>query len=150
MPSRIKSAGYNFSNRSFLLGKSRQFHDAEPASIHTSRISGILSFKLPHLHFILTSSIHGLCKSSGRCPASFFSSSMEPTTTKSLHCLHFHTGSGVPQYLCLVIPLSLKLASQLSKFLEPAESGTHFILLLSSRMLSFRSSILKNHCVVVL
>src|SRR3990167_4597662 len=145
MPSRMKSAGYIFSNKSFLLGKSRQFQDAEPASIHTSKISGILSFTWPQLHFIFTSSIHGLCKSSGILPASFFSSSMEPTTTKSLHFLHFHTGNGVPQYLCLVIPLSLKLASQLSKFLEPAKSGTHFIPLFSSRILSFKSSILKNH-----
>src|SRR3989344_6872078 len=150
MPSKIKSAGYNFSNKSFLLGKSKQFQDEDPASIHTSKMSGILSFSLPHLHFIFTSSIHGLCRSSGMLPASFFSSLIEPTTTKSLHCLHFHTGSGVPQYLCLVIPLSLRFASQLSKFLEPAKSGIHFIPLFSSRILSFISSILKNHCVVVL
>src|SRR3989344_3652502 len=85
----------------------------------------------PHLHFI-------------------FNSSIAPTTTKSLQSLHFHTGSGVPQYLCLVIPLSLKFASQLSKFLEPADSGTHFIFLFNSRILSFKSSILKNHWFVVL
>src|SRR3989344_3929570 len=150
MPSRIKSAGYNFSNRSFLLGKSKQFHDAEPASIHTSKISGILSFLWPHLHFIVTSSIHGLCKSSGIFPASFFNSPIEPTTVKSLHFLHFHIGKGVPQYLCLVIPLSLKFASQLSKFLEPAKSGTHFMFLFSFLIRSFRSSILKNHWIVVL
>src|SRR3989338_10653123 len=93
---------------------------------------------LPHLHLIFTSSIHGLCKSSGTLPASFLSSSTEPTTTKSLHCLHFQIGNGVPQYLCLVIPLSLRLESQLSKFLEPAKSGTHFMPLLSSRILSFK------------
>src|SRR3989338_7422082 len=150
MPSRIKSAGYNFSNRSFLLGKSRQFQDAEPASIHTSKISGILSFTWPQFHFIFTSSIHGLCRSSGMLPASFFSSSIEPTTTKSLHCLHFHTGNGVPQYLCLVIPLSLRFASQLSKFFEPAKSGIHFMLSFIFLMRSFKSSILKNHWVVVL
>src|SRR3989344_4671847 len=102
------------------------------------------------LHVNFTSSIHGLCKSSGSLPASFFNSSIEPMTTKSLQLLHFHIGNGVPQYLCLVIPLSLKLASQLSKFLEPAKSGTHFIFLFIFLMRSFKSSILKNHCVVVL
>src|SRR3989344_5742415 len=120
MPSRIKSAGYIFSNKSFLLGKSRQFQEALPASIHTSKISGILFFSPPQLHFIFTSSIHGLCRSSGSFPAKFSNSFIEPITIKSLHLSHLHTGNGVPQYLCLVIPLSLKFSSQLSKFLEPA------------------------------
>src|SRR3989338_1415502 len=87
--------------------------------------------------------------SSGTLPASFFSSSIEPTTTKSLQFLHFHTGIGVPQYLCLVIPLSRRFAIQLSNIFEPAKSGIHLISLLSSLILSFKSSILKNHCVVV-
>src|SRR3989344_3106034 len=102
------------------------------------------------LHANFNSSIHGLCKSSGILPASFFNSSIEPMTVNFLHCEHFQTGIAVPQYLCLVIPLSRRLASQLSKFLEPADSGIHFIDLFNSRIFSFKSSILKNHWVVVL
>src|SRR3989344_4649606 len=75
---------------------------------------------------------------------------MLPITSYSLHLSHFQIGMGVPQYRCLVIPLSLRLSSHESNCLLPAHSGIHVIFLFSSFILSRRSSTLKNHCLVVL
>src|SRR3989344_2879509 len=74
---------------------------------------------------------------------------MLPITSYSPQLSHFHTGKGVPQYRCLVTELSLRLSSQESNCLFPAQSGFQEISLLSSRMFSLRSSMRKNHCVVV-
>src|SRR3989338_2487082 len=151
-PSRMKSAGKSLLKSSTLPGYLRQFHEVVPASTHTSAMSGILVFVPPHLHLYWTSSIQGLCRSFGiaSLPASFASSATLPMTSMLSHLPHAQIGIGVPQYLCLVMPLSLRLSSHESNCLLPAHSGTQLIFLFSFFICSFRSSTLKNHCFVVL
>src|SRR3989344_9072693 len=148
-PSVMKSAGNNFLKSLSSCGYPSDAHESTPASIQTSIISGILFIGLLHfLQGIVTSSIHGLCKSSGICDALFFCKSFRDSTTiYSLHELHLHTGKGDPQNLCLVIPLSLKFSSQESNWFAPAQSGTQYIFsLLSFLIFGIKSSTLKNHC----
>src|SRR3990167_9135203 len=108
----IKSTGYHFSH-SFYFSRKGPIEEKGtiPASSHASQTSFILSASfLQFLHFILISSIHGLCIS-GRSSTFFLSTAFSfnsfklPITSISPHS-HTHIGKGNPQYLSLEISQS--------------------------------------------
>ncbi len=82
-------------------------------------------------------------------PDPALSSSMDETTFM-LPQEQLQMGSGVPQYLCLLMHQSLALAIQSFSLLEPAQSGYHETLSFAALMPSLICVTLRNHCSVIL
>ncbi|MBA7565941.1 hypothetical protein ES708_07628 [subsurface metagenome] len=112
-------------------------------------MSGIRFFipLLHFLHFQVTLSIQGRCKSSGHSPAISFSSFTEPITVMSPQSSlsHIQTFNGTPQKRCLEIHQSFKEVNQLLNHLLPAQSGIQYISLFLSNKSEDKLSVLKNH-----
>jgi len=112
---------------------------------NTSATSGTLFIIPPHLgHLKVTLSIHGLCSDGGLLPPSLSKSSTLPTTSTWPQLSQTQIGSGIPQYLCLLMTQSLTSASIESNLLL-AHEGTHSTVSASLISLSFTLLTAMNH-----
>src|SRR2546422_3840275 len=95
-----------------------------PESNQTSMSSGVRLISPPQAHANVTSSMKGLCRSSGsRTPDPGFSSAMLPTHFCAEHFTQIQMGSGVPQNRSRESDQSLFSESQLPKRPSPTSGG---------------------------
>ncbi len=94
----------------------------------------------------MTSSMYGLCRSSGReaVAPSFRSSSTLPTERFAVAVSQTQIGSGVPQYRSREIAQSLFSSSQLPKRPSPVSGGYQWICLLYA-IISFAYAVVRMY-----
>src|SRR6187401_3541528 len=115
----------------------------EPESNHTSTSSGMRRISPPQAQGSTTSSMYGLCRSSGSgsLAPSRRSSSTLPTERFASHVWQTQMGIGVPQYRSREMAQSLFSSSQLPNRPSPVSGGYQLIFL-------FPSIISAAYCVV--